>query len=307
MGRSTAKDRVRVATSLRLLPQIEEALRKGDLSYSKVRALTRVATEDNETWLLAQAFDHSAAQLERWVRRIRNGDLERSGADALRAYERRHLSLYVRDDGVGCITVELAEEDLELIKQALEFVSSSLPKLDGQSIQARQANALVQMARDILRGGGDAGHAGDNYQVVVHVDESALKGHGGESDLPLETVRRLACDGSVVALLKNHAGEPLSIGRKQRAIPTAMRRALEGRDRTCRFPGCGHDKWLHGHHIKHWALGGETSLRNLLLLCGHHHRLVHEGGFQIKRASSGEHYFAKPDGKPMDGIIFRGR
>ncbi len=93
----------------------------------------------------------------------------------------------------------------------------------------------------------------------------------------------------------------MSIGRKQRTIPTAIRRVIEARDRTCRFPGCGHDKWLEGHHIRHWALGGETSVENLIQLCDLHHTLVHEGGWSISRVPSGEEvYFVRPDGTPLE-------
>ncbi|MCZ6887660.1 MAG: DUF222 domain-containing protein [Gammaproteobacteria bacterium] len=304
MARSTAKERVRVAAALRHLPQIEQAFRRGDLSYSKVRALTRVADDHNEAALLDKALDYSAAQLERFVSRIRHADDAASTAEALRAIERRYLSVFVREDGLGSLTAELPEADLELVRQALEFVCSGLPALDGQSIHTRQAHALVQMARDTLAGrSGERGEgkAGDHYQVVVHVDATALQGEGGESDLPVATVRRMCCDGSVVALLKNHSGEPLSIGRKQRTIPTAIGRIIEARDRTCRFPGCGHDKWLEGHHIRHWALGGETSVSNLIQLCDLHHTLVHEGGWSISRVPSGEEvYFVRPDGTPLE-------
>ena len=102
------------------------------------------------------------------------------------------------------------------------------------------------------------------------------------------TSRRLACDGAIVALLEDRKGIPLSIGRKSRTIPPGMRRALTARDGGCRVPGCTHTKFVDGHHIRHWADGGETSLDNLVLLCRHHHRLVHEGGFGCEKTASGE-------------------
>jgi hypothetical protein len=75
-----------------------------------------------------------------------------------------------------------------------------------------------------------------------------------------------------------------------------MQRALRSRDQGCRFPGCNHERFVDAHHIRHWANGGETSLDNLVLLCRHHHRLVHEGGFGVKRSADGVLRFTRPDG-----------
>ena len=137
--------------------------------------------------------------------------------------------------------------------------------------------------------------------MVVHLDGAALLSEGeGESDLPIESVRRLCCDGSVISIHTDALGEPLNVGRKQRTVPTTIRRALIARDRTCTFPGCTHGRWLDAHHIKYWADGGETSLDNLILLCSHHHRLVHEGGFTVATRRDGSRCFARPDGRPVE-------
>ena len=106
-----------------------------------------------------------------------------------------------------------------------------------------------------------------------------------------ETVRRLACDGGLVTVLEDPAGDPLNVGRKTRAIPPSTRRALVSRDRCCQFPGCSHDRYVEGHHIIHWAHGGETTLDNLVLLCSHHHRAVHEMGYRIRRTPDGVELF----------------
>jgi hypothetical protein len=139
-------------------------------------------------------------------------------------------------------------------------------------------------------------------EVVVHVDATALSGHGGASDLPLPTVRRLCCDGGVVALVENARGEILDVGRRQRTVSTPMKRALFGRDQGCVFPGCRHTRFIDAHHIEHWADGGDTSLDNLICLCTTHHRLVHEGGFAIQRNGEGDYYFVRPDGRPIDAL-----
>jgi hypothetical protein len=114
-----------------------------------------------------------------------------------------------------------------------------------------------------------------------------------------ETSRRIACDSSVLRVDENKNGEPLAIGRKSRSIPPAMRRALRMRDEGCRFPGCTNDKFVDGHHIEHWADGGETNLNNLVLLCRRHHHLVHEGGFSCEKAASGELIFKDQRNTPL--------
>jgi hypothetical protein len=111
-----------------------------------------------------------------------------------------------------------------------------------------------------------------------------------------ETARRLGCDTSVVPILSS-GGETLSVGRKTRSIPPHIRRALDSRDGGCRFPGCENRRWVDAHHIHHWAKGGETSLDNLVVLCRHHHRLVHEGGFSVRRPPTGELEIRRPDGR----------
>ena len=90
-----------------------------------------------------------------------------------------------------------------------------------------------------------------------------------------ETSRRMACDAALVAM-SHRDGEVVSVGRKTRTVPPHIRRALEERDRGCRYPGCG-SRFTEAHHVKHWAGGGETSLANTVLLCRRHHRVVHEG------------------------------
>jgi Domain of unknown function (DUF222)/HNH endonuclease len=117
--------------------------------------------------------------------------------------------------------------------------------------------------------------------------------------------RRLACDAAIVPLVER-AGRPVSVGRKTRAIPPALRRALESRDRGCRFPGCSNRRTVDAHHIEHWANGGPTSLDNLVQLCRHHHRLLHEGGYTVTKTGSG-FVFCRPDGRPIRHVPRRPR
>jgi hypothetical protein len=114
--------------------------------------------------------------------------------------------------------------------------------------------------------------------------------------LALETIRRLGCDGTLVGVLEGRDGEPLNIGRKSRSIPPAIKRALRARDGGCRFPGCDRTRFCDGHHVKHWADGGETRLGNLVTLCSFHHTLLHEGGFGVTSTDDGVFVFTRPDG-----------
>jgi len=140
----------------------------------------------------------------------------------------------------------------------------------------------------------------------VHVDVASLAADrvqercelGGGPSLAPETARRLGCDGSVVRIIERD-GRPLSVGRRKRTIPAALRRALRSRDDGCCFPGCTHRRFLHAHHIQHWARGGPTTLDNLVQLCSFHHRLVHEGGFSVERTREHGVRFRRPNGRPI--------
>jgi hypothetical protein len=180
------------------------------------------------------------------------------------------------------------------------------PEFVKENWAAQQADALVAMAKAYLQGGGDAS-AGthDHYQVTVHVDHSALADGKGRSGLPVESLRRIACDGDRVFIVEDDHGEPLSVGRKTRTVPTTIRRALWARDKGCRFPGCGRRRFVDAHHIKHWSAGGETGLANLMLLCTAHHRLVHEGGFRIAKDYRDRWFFKRPDGRAVPACGYR--
>jgi hypothetical protein len=316
MSLSAAREKVRTAQALRKLPAISAAFADGQLSYSKVRALTRVAHEHDEDLLLAYALDASQAQVEERCRQIRNVWPESTDA-ALRAWQRRSLSLSRNPArGTVLISVEVPAEDGELIASALDRavalgeVASGIEfgaDCDSKSASwcAQQADALVAIAAAYL--GGDTcadsaeSHRGpataDHCQVVVHVDASALQGGAGCADLPLETIKRLTCDCSLVAVVEDEHGNPLDVGRKQRTLSTALRRALWARDRGCTFPGCHRKHYVDGHHIKHWADHGESTLENTTLLCGYHHRLLHEGGFRMRKDHDGVLRFERPDGR----------
>jgi len=307
---SAAREKVRVAQALNTLPVIAMAFAKGELSYSKVRALTRVAGRDNEDSLVDFALQTTAARVEERCRELRCGTAA-STDDAVRAFARRALSVRRdHDRGTMTITVELPLETGELIDKALDRARDATASIDpefaGESWAQQQADALVAMAKAYLGGDGQAADgSSENYQVTVHVDRSALTEGKGRSGLPIESVRRIACDAERILLVEDENGEPLSVGRKTRVVPVAIKRALWARDKSCRFPGCGHTRFVDAHHIRHWSAGGETSLKNLMLLCTQHHRLVHEGGFAIEKDYRDRWFFKRPDGRAVPACGYR--
>ena len=292
----SAREHVRVARTLPEVPMIHAAFAHGELSYAKVRALTRVATAENEEGLLEPARVFTAAQLERAVRAYRRVTTEESRD----LQEAAYLGVFWEPDGSLAIHGRLAPEDGALFLRALEALrdrqwghtrGSAEPQ---PARQASRSEALVALCDAALAHPGEGRPAGERYQVVVHVDGNVLSEDGegaceledGSAVSP-ETARRLACDASLV---RN--------GRKTRAIPPAMRRALRSRDRGCRFPGCENRRFLDAHHVHHWARGGPTRMGNLLLLCRRHHRLVHEGGYRVDRRGR----FYDPSGQRLPAV-----
>ena len=566
---STGREKLRVAKALFFLPHISGAYQNGELSYSKVRAMTRVATEITERELLGYARKATASQVDQHCAGLRNVQQKFSTPSANRAHDQRKLRVTPTLDGRFLLNGELPEESARLVLKALELCmaralreedpsAEDLEELENPSAEGmpvwdsedpaaqraaavkrdqQQADALVDLSREYLAGGTERKTStADHYQVLVHVDEAALRGQpntDSKSDLPIETVRRLCCDGSVVAVTESKASSAvkvrvpaeaqaranasrdafavspavssngstdvisavtpvdshngaltdsacnpsrdasalapavssngstgvmpavtpvdshngaltdsacnpsrdaselaaavssngstgvmpavtpvdshngaltdlvddpsrdafavspatpadnaptgsttdsqvntltdsahnpsrdalefspatsaddapagltvdsqdstltdladdpsrdafavppaigpnatagrsrpsLNLSRKHRLVQPALRRALEARDRGCRFPGCSHERWLDAHHVVHWADGGETSLGNTLLLCSRHHRLLHEGGFAIRADANGEWQFQNAKGmkQPQPG------
>jgi Domain of unknown function (DUF222)/HNH endonuclease len=178
-------------------------------------------------------------------------------------------------------------------------VSAETPAFEQQ-----QADALALLAETALHHGIDPGAPGERYQVVVHVDAPVLADPRapGQSALEkgehvsAETSRRLACDASLVVMQHARVGRVMEVAARTRTIPPALRRALHHRDHGCRFPGCS-VRFGQGHHIRHWAQGGPTTLSNLAMLCRRHHRAVHEEGYQVDSDHHGDLRFRRPDGR----------
>ena len=280
MDLGAAREKVRVARKLTELPAIDEALKKGEISYSKVRAMTRVATAANEGDLLSMARCATGAQLEKICRlkRMVNG-LE--GADEREVESRRTVVERPTGDGMVSIQLRLLPEEAARVMKALEVMGSG-----------NRADGAVALAEAALAGRLAGNAAGDGegpsvrppVEVVVHVEAADLEGRTELGDgISAEVSRRLLCDAGVVPILEDAQGKTIDVGRKTRTIPAALRRALDARDGGCRFPGCTNRIFTDAHHVEHWLDGGATSLENTVLLCRRHHRALHEHGFSLER------------------------
>jgi Domain of unknown function (DUF222)/HNH endonuclease len=309
-----AREHVRVARALGTLSRLAQALARGELSYSKVRELTRVATPETEERLLALGRAGTAEHVEQIVRGWRRVDRQAEARETARQHASRALHVYQDDDGTVVLRGRLTPEVGALLLQALAAARERLYEQargkegepDPPTMVQQQADALGLLAATALHHGIAPGAPGERYQVVVHVDAEVLAGsdQSGQSVLedgarvPAGTSQRLACDASRVVMRHDRDGRVVEIGARTRAIPPALRRALQHRDGGCRFPGCG-VRFAEGHHIRHWAQGGPTTLSNLALLCRRHHRAVHEEGFQVARGPDGTLRFRRPDGHPL--------
>jgi hypothetical protein len=327
-----AREHERVGKRLTELPLTRAAFARGELSYAKASVVTRVAEPDNEAGLLELAEVFTASQLERASGAYRRLSRE----EAAGQQEQEFLRYDWGDDGSLKLRGRLAAEDGALVLRALdagrealwerraaETAAADLSAPAREPARPSNAEALVAVA-DLALGNPERDRAGgDRYQVVVHVDVQTLAADAdGRCELDLgarlaaETARRLSCDGSIVELLERD-GMPLALGRKRRTISPALRRALEARDRGCRFPGCSNTRFVHAHHVEHWSRGGATNLDNLLSLCSRHHRLVHERGYTVTLGEDGEVIFknqygiaipnAPPRSPPSDGRALHGR
>jgi hypothetical protein len=308
-----AREKVRVARALGTLPHLAGALACGELSYSKVRALTRVATPETEERLLAVGRAGTAEHVERIVRGWRRVDRLAEARESAGQQKSRAVHVYPDQDGMvvirGRLTPEVGALLLRALEAAREIVRDPRRVEDTPTFAQQQADALALLAETALHHGLDPGAPGERYQVVVHVDAAVLADpdQPGQSVLEdgarvsAETARRLACDASRVVMRHEANGQLLEVGARTRTIPPALRRALQNRDRGCRFPGCGLPCGQ-GHHIRHWAHGGPTTLSNLAMLCRHHHRAVHEEGFAVDRHPDGSLSFRWPDGRPLPDV-----
>ena len=360
----TAREKVRVARALTELPLLSEALAKGELGYSKVRALTRIASPKNEADLLNIGRHGTAQHVEKFVRLYRRAKRAEETEQANSQHENRGLTFWHEDDGtvvlhgrfppemgariLGALDAAMAAHEEEqpaagwddeglapggvhvgrLARTHPPPVLRPEPVLGNPSMDNKEATPAhrpptshvgrtsqaprARCAAPMRWRGWPSGCSkramprrsrptGTKSWSMSKPKCSRTEARGAAKSSTARPSRRRPPAGSVATpasspVVDGPKGEPLSVGRRTRSIPPAVRRALSNRDRGCRFPGCPATQRLHGHHVRHWAEGGETSLDNLVLLCPTHHRLVHEGGFDVERLDDGAFRFTNPYG-----------
>ena len=268
----------------------------------------------------------TGAQLERICRRYRSFAAE-GGVPGLEpaaldpSCDERGVRVWTTDAGHMRIEVTLDASDATLVLAAIDKVRDELRAVTGStnrvSAETRgglndatpmpgRLDGVIAIAERTLAPTPQTADFSDGapvpqHQVVIHLDQSVLEPEGARdayledgTRVSAETFRRVSCDSALVAVTTGAAGEVLDVGRKTRAVPTAIRRALWSRDRGCRFPMCTARRFVHAHHVRHWAHGGPTRLDNLVLLCSFHHRLLHEGGFKVSiEADASPRFFGR--------------
>jgi hypothetical protein len=236
-------------------------------------------------------------------------DPDYAGDDGMSAdAARRSFTMSRAADGGGLLRGSLDPESFAIVEAALSPLAAPRPRTaegpDKRTAAQRNADALVDLAQRALASGDLPGEGGGTGATVfVHCDQDQLTAKISETsptletgtEIPVESLRRLACDAMVLAAVLATTSQPLDIGRASRTVPLGMRRALIARDQHCAFPGCVvAPAWCHAHHVIFWSNFGPTALSNLVLLCGHHHRLIHHTAWAVQIAEDGLPAFTAP-------------
>jgi hypothetical protein len=303
-----AAERVEVGRQLEHLPQTQQAFANGELGYQHAAILARTAehvgvaeVRKAEASLLKAAetmdpgqFTGVAKQFEHRV------DAAGALAEANRAYERRYLHVGEPVDGLMRIDGLLTAECGARFKSSLDAMTPPPARDDTRTPGQRRHDALLELTA--RRASGSTDGAGARPHLIIRASVDTLAGTAGApageleggGTVPAETVRRLACDSALTRITGK--GElDAEVTRATRITPPATRRAVADRDRGCVADGCGRPpQWTDTHHVKHWTQGGPTALPNLVLLCRPHHRMVHEGGWGLRRGNNGRWTLLRP-------------
>ncbi len=292
----TGAEWARVGTKLMGLPALAEAFEEGALSFDQIAPLTRLASLETDEALTQEAIGWSAAQCAAAARHARSVSEEESAdANAQRSLKWR----WDFDARMLHLRGKLPDEAGATVAAALERIADAAKPdpLTGlfDSYEHRGADALVELASSYL----GAQAAPDRASVVIVAEASAVAGEGGVITIDggppigVEALWRQLCDARVEIV------GPNGVGRAQRTPPAWLCRKIRRRDGGCRFPACERRRWGHVHHLQHWVRGGPTDMDNLVWLCPHHHRLVHEGGWRVEGDPGGTLIFVRPDGRKL--------
>src|SRR6059036_1653663 len=266
------------------LAQSIAAMKGGEIGFAHLATLGRTADElgkgFDESKLLPLAKKHSPGKFHQKVLHYKHSvDAAGYNRDQERLAEERRLRMSTAQDGCLLLYGVLDPVGGAAVRTALEPLAQPSGAHDDRNREQRYADALVELA--------SAGKPA-NLQVTATIE--TLKGLAGaaaaemEFSLPISStsVQRMACDCSVTRVLLSQESVTIDVGRSKRVISNSLRKVLKIRDGHCRWPGCERPaSWCDGHHLVHWIHGGTTDLDNLVLLCRRHHRMVHEGGWQL--------------------------
>ncbi|MFD0821761.1 HNH endonuclease signature motif containing protein [Micromonospora zhanjiangensis] len=318
-----ARRLVTLATTLDTAPPaVADALARGLLTTDQARTILDVLTA-LPNHLGAEAIDKAVQLLIDWaaqfepaiLRTLGNRILDHVAPDLAdeadraalhtaetRAHDRRHLTLSTQPTGQVTLTGLLDAETAAVLHAALDPLTTPTGPGDSRSPGQRRADALGDICRLALHTGTLPDNGGDRPQVVVTTSFDTLAGQLGTGTLDTglrltpEAVRRLACDATILPAVLGGTSQVLDVGRQRRLFTGPLRRALVLRDGGCAFPGCDRPpRWCDGHHIRHWADGGTTDLANAVLLCDHHHRLIHhDSDWTVHLGPDGHPEFTPP-------------
>jgi hypothetical protein len=287
------------------VPQLVGALQAGEISFDKLRAVAETVTPETESELLHEARRRSVRELA-----VLAGSMRAAAPrDPVVEQERRSLRC---NEAVRTMTVQLPPESFAEARSRLESIAKEIPSGDGEvSWDQRMADAFMGLVRCGEDGGGQSS-APSPYFVVVHVPIAALLGESGEeSDLAgdlerggfvsMQAVRRVSCDATIALAVDDEMGHTMYEGRARRDPSGPQHREVRRRDRHCRFPGCSNVVFTNVHHIKEWKPDrGPTDLDNLVLLCVHHHGLVHSKQWCVSGNPNELLTFVGPSGRAME-------
>ncbi|HUE08999.1 MAG TPA: DUF222 domain-containing protein [Acidimicrobiales bacterium] len=303
----SARALVRVAQKAWDVPQLVGALQSGDISFDKLRALSEAATPETEGELLDEARRRTVRELTVLAGSMRTAP----PPDPAVEQERRSLRC---NETVRTMTVQLPPESFAEARSRLESMAKAIPSVDGEtSWDQRMADAFMGLIRCGPDGDGESSMSSP-YFVVVHVPVAALLDEAGdESDLAgdlerggllsLEAVRRVACDATITLAVDDDMGHTMYEGRVRRDPSGPQHREVRRRDRHCRFPGCTNVVFANVHHIKEWKPDrGPTDLDNLVLLCVHHHGLVHSKQWSMSGNPNQLLTFVGPNGRALKSL-----
>lgn len=299
-----ARELLRTARRLQRLPALAGTFAEGRLCWEQVRPAARLATPEDDAEVAAEVVGWSAAQIEAAARSCRS----RSTQDDEQSQASR--SLRFRADAEaggewmsGFLPAEMAATVHGELARRAEAAGADATTGRWERSDARLADALFDLCAEATADRSDPQDA----VVVVHVDADVVDGAAGGAglvaDQPIsrDGVLRLLCSDMVEYSIEDEHGRTVGIGRASRVVPRWLRRRILQRDGGCRYPRCPR-KIRHAHHIRHWTAEGPTNEDNLIGLCWHHHRRVHEGGWTIEGDPRGEVAFVSPTGRRVSSL-----